>query len=73
MPITSLEIVNDLTYYGRNTPNQRYGQAMFNRLMELYPEIADTVRGTMADPFYATSGNDDRVKRFWDTILPYFG
>lgn len=31
---------------------QRKGQAFFNALEELYPDIANGIRGTEFDPFY---------------------
>jgi len=31
---------------------QRYGQAMFNYLRIVRPELAEMVRGTNCDPFY---------------------
>ena len=35
----------------------RRGQTVFNTLYELYPDIADDIRGTQLDPFY----NDSNV------------
>ena len=32
-------------------PEQRYGQAVFNTLREVYPDIAERVHGTVLDPF----------------------
>ena len=39
----------------------RYGQACYNVLSEMYPDIADKVRGTDLDPFY----NDNKVTDFF--------
>lgn len=50
----------------------RLGQAYFNALCEIYPEVAELVRGTMADPFYADRVHDERMVLFFDTIIPYF-
>lgn len=50
----------------------RMGQAYFNALYEIYPEIADMVRATDADPFQANKPNDPRMVKFIDTIMPYF-
>lgn len=32
--------------------DQRYGQMYFNYLYEIRPDIADTIRGTVNDPFH---------------------
>lgn len=51
---------------------ERLGQAYFNALGIAWPELAELVRGTMADPFYAESFDDIRMIRFFDMIVPYF-
>jgi len=33
-------------------PNWRYGQALFNVLYALYPDLANELRGLDIDPFY---------------------
>ena len=33
----------------------RKGQTLFNALYEIYPELADEMRGTQFDPFYDDS------------------
>lgn len=38
-------------------PSLRQGQAFFNSLLDLHPDIAETIRGTEYDCFY----NDDKV------------
>lgn len=43
---------------------QRMGQALFNALHDLSPELADLIRGTDVDPFY----NDDRILAFFTFI-----
>ena len=40
--------------------DERKGQAAFNALHELDPELADMVRGSKVDPFY----KDDRLPEF---------
>jgi len=37
-------------------PNLRYGQALFNVLYEIYPELADDIRSTNNDPYYSDDG-----------------
>jgi hypothetical protein len=31
---------------------QRHGQSLFNAMYEVYPDIAEALRGTVNDPFY---------------------
>lgn len=50
-------------------PEWRYGQALFNCLLDLDPEIAEILRGSIADPFYATAKDDARVTRFFKEIF----
>jgi phage tail tape-measure protein len=52
--------------------DERLGQAYFNVLYAAEPELADMVRATDADPFYADSLKDERVEKFFDEIHPYF-
>ena len=55
-----------------NISGERLGQAYFNALFIAWPEVAETVRGTMGDPFYAESFADPRMQRFMDMVRPYF-
>lgn len=48
------EVIN-LTHLENKKFDLRYGQAFFNALCKLYPECAETVRGTEYDPFYSDS------------------
>lgn len=41
-------------------PYQRTGQALFNILDELRPDLAKKIVGTIIDPFY----NDNHIERF---------
>lgn len=54
------ELIAAMAVYQRENPAQRVGQAYFNGLHEVYPELADAIRGTYADPFY----NDDALADF---------
>jgi len=55
-----LEKVKDLQQeYLFLYPKWRYGQAFFNALYELFPNIADSIRGSNIDPFY----RDDNVEK----------
>ena len=46
----------------------RYGQAMFNNLVIVRPDLAEKVRGTDADPFYVERLNDPRWDRFVEIV-----
>lgn len=52
----------------KNNPRIRYGQALFNTLYKMMPELADSVRGTSNDPFYASNENDKRIINFFKAI-----
>jgi hypothetical protein len=42
----------------------RFGQAAFNVLAEVRPDLAEQVRGESADPFYAERMSDKRMRQF---------
>lgn len=46
---------------------ERYGQAMFNHLLSVRPELAEKVRGTEKDPFYVSQLADPR----WDKFVSF--
>ncbi len=48
--------------------HERYGQAMFNHLQSVRPDLAERVRGTDKDPFSCKSPTDPRFDRFIDFI-----
>lgn len=50
----------------RTHPNWRWGQALFNALHGMHPELADLIRGTSADPFNIDSR--ERVQAFAGVI-----
>lgn len=45
-------------------PQERYCQAAFNALAEVRPDLSESVRGKDNDPFYCTSLDEPRWKRF---------
>jgi hypothetical protein len=47
---------------------ERYGQAMFNHLHEVRPDLSEQVRGTDKDPFYVESLKDPRWNSFVEFI-----
>ena len=59
--VTFYTLVNDRK---RTHPDERFGQRCFNVLFILDPELAEMIRGTNADPFYAETMTDPRFFRF---------
>lgn len=51
-------------------PSWRKGQAYFNYLYQLHPDVADKIRGTEFDPFYADHKNnpEEEINKFLDYI-----
>jgi hypothetical protein len=53
----------------RRKTGWRYGQALFNTLLEVRPDLAEQVRGTDKDPFFSYGGiGDPRLYAFGDFI-----
>ena len=50
-------------------PFIRIGQALFNILCDGFPELAESVSGTTADPFQCKNYTDQRIKNFYDKIV----
>lgn len=46
--------------------NWRYGQAIFNLLCDVRPDVAESIRGTDLDPFYINGEKDDPAR--WERI-----
>ncbi len=62
-PFAEFEILT--TAYRMDNPAQRAGQAAFNTLAAVHPEIADKVTADFrVDPFY----DDDRLPRFMEFV-----
>lgn len=53
----------DAIVRARNT-GERYGQAMFNHLYEVRPDLAEQVRSQPTDPFYVEKLNHPAWDRF---------
>jgi hypothetical protein len=47
-----------------NISGQRLGQALFNNLYRMHPELADSIRGTEVDPFH----NNNKIADFFEAI-----
>jgi len=54
------------------TRHVRYGQALFNILLDIDSDTANLIRGTNYDPFYCKNKYDKRVKLFMNYIEQYF-
>jgi len=52
--------------------DERYGQALFNTLVQIRPDIAERLRGSPDDPFYA-NGGDERAERAIAVIEAMWG
>ena len=48
---------------------ERYGQALFNTLTQMQPEVAERVRGSSFDPFYMKGPKDNFEK--WDKFCTF--
>jgi len=42
----------------------RIGQVLFNALYVVRPDLAEEIRATILDPFFADSWEDERIKNF---------
>ncbi len=55
-------------YHESEDGNLRYGQAYFNLLQELFPVVADAIRGTEYDPFHkdeVSAATRERIEALW--------
>jgi hypothetical protein len=62
--MTFEELSIQLEEYVRSHSSQRTGQAYFNALSSIRPDLANEVRCTPADPFH----NDDNLPNFCNYI-----
>lgn len=51
----------------KNGPKERIGQAFFNHLLMVRPDIAEEIRATDADPFYLTEAKGP----VWDNFVKH--
>lgn len=68
VPIQTLHSFYDLAESRGRRTGERYGQAMFNHLLDVWPEMAERIRGTNADPFHCETRTHQRVDAFVRTI-----
>lgn len=55
-----IEYVGNCALRRLNYPNERKGQAYFNTLHEMRPDLSEQVRGSHIDPFY----RDEVIENF---------
>jgi len=48
--------------------NWRYGQVLFNCLVEIRPDLSEQIRGTDKDPFYENAFNSEKIQNFFAFI-----
>lgn len=65
--INILEFTTKWGEYQAKNPTLRTGQCCFNVLYELYPELANQLRGTEADPYYRDT-DEDAFGLFWKWV-----
>lgn len=66
--MTYEELILHAVRYHAEHPEQRIGQACFNAVHEVEPEVANLVRGTTLDPFY----RDERLPEFLGHVAGFF-
>jgi hypothetical protein len=70
MRVTYAQYYEHFVKYKSAHPEQRHGQAAFNALYEVAPEVANEIRGsTSCDPFH----RDDRMGAFAAYVLVALG
>lgn len=55
--------------YAAENPDQRMGQALYNSLKRLDPELALTIATTDADPFYEEGVVGPRIRAFHAAVM----
>lgn len=50
--MTYEEFIEAVEQLHREEPRWRWGQCLFNKLMNLRPDLSERLRGTNLDPFY---------------------
>ncbi len=58
--------------YMSGNPAQRRGQALFNVLQDVRPELAEHLRGHRMDPFYAVDDTREGQLKVYDAYM-YIG
>lgn len=71
-PSTWTEMMQAMRERYENNSDERLGQAAFNALYRAWPEVAEEVRSSTADPFYAEKSDDPRYVKFLEKVSEYF-
>lgn len=58
-----------IAYASHPVPDQRNGQAAFNALATVRPDLAEVVRGSLVDPFY----RDELLPEFYEFLSEWWG
>ena len=67
-----LELKEKLACNIADHPQLRYGQALFNALHEVDPDLANDIRGGDLDPFYwdyPHVNSNPNFQKFWRKVL----
>jgi hypothetical protein len=67
---TQINILKFTTEWGKyqaEHPKFRTGQCCFNVLHNMYPDLANQLRGTEADPYYYNT-DDEKFELFWKWV-----
>ncbi len=63
--------INAVQYFADNSKDQRFGQAVYNYLHAVRPDIADRICDTPLDPFHQTFVADEvwaEIRRLWEEV-----
>lgn len=67
--LTLFDYYNEVYSYRVNNDWCRFGQAMFNVLVDKRPDLSERIRGHVAlDPYYALNTSDSRIENFINFI-----
>jgi len=59
--------LKEVVEYRRLNPTHRHGQALFNSLYKCHGDLANEIRGTDIDPYYAV--DQDNINRFYSWLV----
>jgi hypothetical protein len=62
--ITLYKFYIDAIQEMKKNKHLRYGQILFNKLVELRPDLSEKIRGTEYDPFYCESTDETKFHEF---------
>ena len=68
MEYLSQKVMDNALLSTLENPEYRWGQALFNSYHEIAPDLANQIRGTDKDPFYASGKKDESVFKFFEFL-----